>query len=29
MADILVPEAVRGQISSVDVYDPSAGSGTL
>ena len=29
MADILVPEAVRGQIRSVDVYDPSAGSGTL
>ena len=29
MADILVPEEVRGQIRSVDVYDPSAGSGTL
>ena len=29
MADILVPEDVRGQIRSVDVYDPSAGSGTL
>lgn len=29
MADILVPEVVRGQIRSVDVYDPSAGSGTL
>ena len=29
MADILVPEDARGQIRSVDVYDPSAGSGTL
>ena len=29
MADILVPEEVRGKIRSVDVYDPSAGSGTL
>ncbi|WP_233140972.1 HsdM family class I SAM-dependent methyltransferase [Aggregatibacter actinomycetemcomitans] len=29
MADILVPQDVRGQIRSVDVYDPSAGSGTL
>ena len=29
MADILVPAEVRGQIRSVDVYDPSAGSGTL
>ena len=29
MADILVPEEVREQIRSVDVYDPSAGSGTL
>ncbi|EHK90656.1 HsdM family class I SAM-dependent methyltransferase [Aggregatibacter actinomycetemcomitans] len=29
MADILVPQALRGQIRSVDVYDPSAGSGTL
>ena len=29
MADILVPEEVCGQIRSVDVYDPSAGSGTL
>ena len=29
MADILVPEDVRGQIRSADVYDPSAGSGTL
>lgn len=29
MANILVPEDVRGQIRSVDVYDPSAGSGTL
>ena len=29
MADILVPEDVRGKIRSVDVYDPSAGSGTL
>ena len=29
MADILVPKEVRGQIRSVDVYDPSAGSGTL
>ncbi|SUA23739.1 Type I restriction-modification system DNA methylase [Neisseria gonorrhoeae] len=25
----MVPEEVRGQIRSVDVYDPSAGSGTL
>ncbi len=29
MADILVPENQRGEIRSVDVYDPSAGSGTL
>ena len=29
MADILVPEDKRGEIKSVDVYDPSAGSGTL
>jgi len=29
IADILVPEAVRGQIRSVNVYDPSDGSGTL
>lgn len=29
MADILVPESQRGEIRSVDVYDPSAGSGTL
>lgn len=29
MADILVPESQRGSIRSVDVYDPSAGSGTL
>ena len=29
MADILVPEEVRGQIRSVDGGDPSAGSGTL
>lgn len=29
MAQILVPEAVRGQLKSVEVYDPSAGSGTL
>lgn len=29
MADILVPQNERGTIKSVDVYDPSAGSGTL
>lgn len=29
MADILVPKSQRGDIRSVDVYDPSAGSGTL
>lgn len=29
MADILVPPNERGTIKSVDVYDPSAGSGTL
>jgi len=29
MADILVPEAVRGAIRRGGVYDPSAGSGTL
>lgn len=29
MADILVPKHQRGKIRSVDVYDPSAGSGTL
>ncbi|MCP3176947.1 type I restriction-modification system subunit M [Desulfuromonas sp. KJ2020] len=29
MAAILVPEEVRGQISNVSCYDPSAGSGTL
>ena len=29
MADILVPQNDRGQVKSVDVYDPSAGSGTL
>lgn len=29
MAAILVPEKVRGKISNVSCYDPSAGSGTL
>lgn len=29
MADVLVPHSQRGDIRSVDVYDPSAGSGTL
>jgi len=29
MAAILVPEALRGTISNVSCYDPSAGSGTL
>jgi type I restriction enzyme M protein len=29
MAAILVPDAVRGKISNVSCYDPSAGSGTL
>jgi type I restriction enzyme M protein len=29
MAAILVPEAVRGTVSNVSCYDPSAGSGTL
>jgi type I restriction enzyme M protein len=29
MAAILVPEAVRGKVSNVSCYDPSAGSGTL
>jgi type I restriction enzyme M protein len=29
MADILVPEEVRGKIRNVSCYDPSAGSGTL
>ncbi|AKU12495.1 N-6 DNA methylase [Azoarcus sp. CIB] len=29
MAAILVPEVVRGKISNVSCYDPSAGSGTL
>lgn len=29
MAAILVPESVRGNISNVSCYDPSAGSGTL
>jgi type I restriction enzyme M protein len=29
MAAILVPEDVRGQVSNVSCYDPSAGSGTL
>ncbi|MBK7422799.1 MAG: SAM-dependent DNA methyltransferase [Propionivibrio sp.] len=29
MAAILVPEAVRGMVSNVSCYDPSAGSGTL
>ena len=29
MAAILVPEEVRGQVSNVSCYDPSAGSGTL
>lgn len=29
MAAILVPESVRGKISNVSCYDPSAGSGTL
>ena len=29
MAAILVPENVRGKISNVSCYDPSAGSGTL
>lgn len=29
MAAILVPEAMRGKISNVSCYDPSAGSGTL
>jgi type I restriction enzyme M protein len=29
MAAILVPESVRGKVSNVSCYDPSAGSGTL
>jgi type I restriction enzyme M protein len=29
MAAILVPDAVRGKVSNVSCYDPSAGSGTL
>ncbi|MDP1678779.1 MAG: class I SAM-dependent DNA methyltransferase [Candidatus Nitrotoga sp.] len=29
MAAILVPEAVRGKVSNVSCYDPSAGSGSL
>ncbi|MDH4394619.1 MAG: class I SAM-dependent DNA methyltransferase [Limnobacter sp.] len=29
MAAILIPESVRGKISNVSCYDPSAGSGTL
>ncbi|MEN3373603.1 class I SAM-dependent DNA methyltransferase [Dechloromonas sp. ZS-1] len=29
MAAILVPDSVRGKISNVSCYDPSAGSGTL
>ncbi len=29
MAAILVPESMRGKISNVSCYDPSAGSGTL
>ena len=29
MAAILVPNAVRGKVSNVSCYDPSAGSGTL
>lgn len=29
MANILIPPAQRGDVRSVDVYDPSAGSGTL
>ena len=29
MAAILVPEAMRGKMSNVSCYDPSAGSGTL
>jgi type I restriction enzyme M protein len=29
MAAILVPDAVRGTVSNVSCYDPSAGSGTL
>lgn len=29
MAAILVPEAMRGTVSNVSCYDPSAGSGTL
>ncbi len=29
MAAILVPETVRGKVSNVTCYDPSAGSGTL
>lgn len=29
MAAILVPESVRGSVSNVSCYDPSAGSGTL
>lgn len=29
MAAILVPEVVRGKVSNVSCYDPSAGSGTL
>lgn len=29
MAAILVPEKVRGKVSNVSCYDPSAGSGTL
>ena len=29
MADILVPEEVRGELQSAGAYDPSAGSGTL
>ena len=29
MAEILVPQALRGQVKNVSCYDPSAGSGTL
>lgn len=29
MAEILVPQAQRGQVKNVSCYDPSAGSGTL
>lgn len=29
MADILVPEEVRGQVQDVTCYDPASGSGTL